>query len=98
MTDGYKLFRRGESVALYIKERIECEELSLKNGHKQVESLWVTVRVRSNKGRLVVWGSTTGRLMKRSLLVKLPPPATGLLLGDFNHPDICWKGSTMSHR
>ena len=37
MTDGYKLFRRGESVALYIKEGIECEELSLKNGCEQVK-------------------------------------------------------------
>ncbi|KAJ7424125.1 nipped-b-like protein [Pitangus sulphuratus] len=42
--DGYRLFRRdrggkrGGEVALYIKRWIECEELSLKNSHVQVES------------------------------------------------------------
>ena len=57
MTDSYKLLRRdrwgrrGESVALYIKEEIKCEELSLKNGHEQVESLWVT-ETEATKGHL----------------------------------------------
>ena len=43
--DGYRLFRRdrrgrrGGGVALYVKKWIDCEELSLKNGHEQVESL-----------------------------------------------------------
>ena len=45
--DGYRLFRsdregkRGEDVDLYFKKSIQCEELSLKNSHKQVKSLWV---------------------------------------------------------
>ncbi|TRZ09406.1 hypothetical protein HGM15179_017703 [Zosterops borbonicus] len=38
----------------YIKRWIEWEELSLKNSHQQVESLWVTIRDRGNKGNLVV--------------------------------------------
>ncbi|GAB0190587.1 mitochondrial enolase superfamily member 1 [Grus japonensis] len=44
--NGYRLFRRdrrgrrGRRVALYIKKCIDCEELSLKNSHEQVESLW----------------------------------------------------------
>ena len=48
--DGYGLFRRdrrgrrGGGVALYIKKWIECEELSPKNSHEQVESLWVRIR------------------------------------------------------
>ncbi|KAJ7412608.1 rna-directed dna polymerase from mobile element jockey-like [Pitangus sulphuratus] len=33
--------RRGGGVALYIRRWIECEELSLKNSHEQVESLWL---------------------------------------------------------
>jgi len=41
--DGYKLFRRDRSgrefTTLYIKKEIEFEELSLKSGHKKVESL-----------------------------------------------------------
>ena len=48
--DGYRLFRRGTwgkrggGIALYIKKSIQCEELSLKNSHEQVESLWVRIR------------------------------------------------------
>jgi len=48
--DGCKLFRgdrrwgRGGGIALYIKGGIDCEELSLKKGHKQIKSLWVRVR------------------------------------------------------
>ncbi|KAK4815748.1 hypothetical protein QYF61_006786 [Mycteria americana] len=46
--NGYRLFRRdrqgrrGSGVAPYIKKLIEYEELSLKNSHKQLESLGVT--------------------------------------------------------
>ncbi|KAK4813526.1 hypothetical protein QYF61_009252 [Mycteria americana] len=45
--DGYRLFRRdrrgrrGGGVALYVKKQIDCEELSLKNSHEQVGSLWL---------------------------------------------------------
>jgi len=31
-------------IAIYNRKGIECEELSLKNSHEQVESLWVTIR------------------------------------------------------
>ena len=47
--DGYRLFRRdrrgrrGGGVALYIKKTLQSEELSLKNNHEQVESLWVRI-------------------------------------------------------
>jgi len=58
--DSHRLFRRdrqgksGGGVALYIKKSIQCEELSLKNSHEQVESLWVRIRDRGNKQNLVV--------------------------------------------
>jgi len=45
---GYKLFRwdrrgrRGGAVTVYTRKGIECEELSLKNSHEQVESLRMT--------------------------------------------------------
>jgi len=53
--DGYRLFRRdrwgkrGGGIALYIKKSIQCEELSLKNSHEQLESLWIRIRDRGNK-------------------------------------------------
>ena len=58
--NGYRQFRRDRwekrdgSVALYIKKSIQCEELSLKNSHKQVKSLWVRIRDRDNKANLVM--------------------------------------------
>ncbi|PKU40284.1 glycerol kinase [Limosa lapponica baueri] len=70
--EGYKLFRRdrqgrrGGGVALYVKEWLESEEMSLKpslgSDEDRVESLWALV-----------------------------------LMGDFNHPDICWEGYTARH-
>jgi len=48
--NGYRLFRmdrrgrRGRGVARYIKKWLDCDELSLKNSHNQVESLWVRIR------------------------------------------------------
>jgi len=58
--DCYRLFRsnrrgkRGGGIALYINRSIQCEELSLKNSHEQVESLWARIRDRGKKGSLVV--------------------------------------------
>jgi len=58
--DGYRLLRRDRrgrrdgGVALYIKKTLQSEELSLKNNHEQVESLWVRIEERGNKGNLVV--------------------------------------------
>ena len=54
--EGYWLFRRdrqgrkGGGVALYVKDRVDCEELILRNSQEQVESLWVRIRDRTNKG------------------------------------------------
>jgi len=56
----YRLFRRdrrgkrGGGVAFYINISIQCEELSLKNSHEQVESLSVRIRDRGKKRNLVV--------------------------------------------
>jgi len=56
---------------LYQKEGIECEEVSLKNDHEQVKSLWVKETEATMEA---LWlRSATCCLMKWSLL----PPATG---------------------
>jgi len=82
-----------------LHQEIQCEELSLKSSHKQAESLRIT-ETEATKGTL--WQvSTTGHLIKGSPLKKLTL-ATGdimlILLGDFNHSDICWKSSMESCR
>ncbi|GAB0203436.1 hypothetical protein GRJ2_002809200 [Grus japonensis] len=109
--NGYRLFRRdrrgrrGRGVALYVKKWIDCEELSLKNSHKQVESLWVRIRDQGNKGNLVVGVNyrplNQGEPIDKAFLLQLQEASCSqalILLGDFNHPDICWKSSTASCR
>ncbi|PKU38486.1 nipped-b-like protein [Limosa lapponica baueri] len=55
--EGYKLFRRdrqgrrGGGVALYVKEWIKCEEVSLKpslGDEERVESLWMRIKGQAN--------------------------------------------------
>jgi len=61
--DGYRLFRRdrqgrgGGGVALYVKKLIQCEELSLKNAHEQVESrrVWPAGRGRFSFPSTLPW-------------------------------------------
>ena len=43
--------RRGGGAAIYTRKGTECEELSLRNSHEQVKSLWVTV-TKAAKGAL----------------------------------------------
>lgn len=96
--DGYGLFRRdrkgrkGGGIALYIKRWRECEELSLKNSHKPVESLWAWIRNRGNKGNLVVGdyyrSPNQGETIDEAFLLKLQEALRShahILLGDFNH-------------
>jgi len=52
--DGDRWGKRGEGIALYIKNSIQCEELSLKNSHEQVKSLWVRTGDRGKKGNLAL--------------------------------------------
>jgi len=99
--NGYRLFRRdrqgkrGGGIALCIKKSIRCEELSLKNTQKQVESLWVRIRDRGEKGNLVVGvyyrppdqeepADEAFFLQLQEALHSQPL----ILLGDFSHPNI----------
>lgn len=46
--DDYRLLRRDRrerEIALYIRTGIKHEELSLKDSHEQVESLWVKIKI-----------------------------------------------------
>jgi len=109
--NDYKLFRRerrgkkGGGIALYIRKSIQCEELSLKNSHEQIKSLWVRIRDRGNKGHLVVgvhyrpldqWEPTDEAFFLQ--LWEASHSEALILLGDFSQPDICWKSSMVSCR
>ncbi|KAK4827189.1 hypothetical protein QYF61_015151 [Mycteria americana] len=87
---GYRPFRRdrwerrGRGVALYIKKWIECEELSLKNSHKQVERPPDQGEPTDETFFLQLWEASCSQSL--------------VLLGDVSHPDICGKSSTASSR
>ena len=102
LIESYRLFRRdrqsrrGGGVALYVRKWIDCEELCLRNSHDQVESLWVKIKDQSSKGHLVVGvcyrppdqGEPVGEAFLLQLQEVLCSQAL-VLMGDFNHPDIC---------
>ncbi|TRZ08196.1 hypothetical protein HGM15179_018912 [Zosterops borbonicus] len=77
-----------------------CEELSLKNSHEQVKSLWVRTRDQGNKGNLVVGvyyrPPDQGEPIDKAFLLQLQETLhlqALILLGDFNYPNICWESS-----
>ncbi|XP_068520926.1 uncharacterized protein [Anas acuta] len=105
--EGYKLYRRdrqgrkGGGVALYVKKWIDCEELPLRNSHEQVESLWVKIKHQTNKGHLVVGvcyrPPDQGEPFDEAFLLQLqeaPCSRALILMGDLNHPDVCWESYT----
>lgn len=47
-----RLGRRGMGITPNVKEWLDCEELPLRNSHKQVKSLWVKIKDYTNKGLL----------------------------------------------
>ena len=68
------------------------------NSKKQVESLWVRIRERGNKGNLVVYYRLPDQeeLTDEAFFLQLQEALCSQspdLLGDFNHPDIHWKSS-----
>ncbi|PKU43549.1 rna-directed dna polymerase from mobile element jockey- hypothetical protein [Limosa lapponica baueri] len=98
--DGYKLFRRHRQGrrGLYVKERVEVEEMFLKSNQEEVESFWVGIRDRGNKGNLVVGvyyrPPGQGQPADKAFLLQLQEASHSkalVLLGDFNCPDIFWK-------
>ncbi len=102
MIEAYRLFRRdrqsrrGQGVSLYVRKWIDSEELCLRNSCHQVESLWVKIRDHSSKGHLVVEVCYRPLVMRSMLmeaflleLQEVSHSQALVLMGDFNHPDIC---------
>ena len=75
----------------------------MKSSDEQVEGLWVKVRGQANKGNLAVGvyyrSPDQGENVGRAFFLPLREASRSqslILLGDSNHPDICWKCSTAS--
>lgn len=90
-----------EALPSYIKEKIDCEELFLKNGHKQIKSLWVKVRDWGKKGSLaaadhmIKYVDSAHEVFFLQLQVAWWSQVLNLV-ACFNHPDIYWKISMAS--
>ncbi|PKU49359.1 glycerol kinase [Limosa lapponica baueri] len=105
--DGYVLFwkvrptRQGGRVTLYVREQLECIELSLGADEERVESLWVMIIGQANMRDTVVGvhyrppdqDGEGHEAFYRQLNVA-PQSQALVLTGDFNHPVICWEGYT----
>ena len=108
--DGYRLFhkdgqgRRGGEVMLYVKNNLECIEVSYSNCGSPIECLCVKIRGVFSKGDLTVdlcyqppnqddkANEEIFGSLKQALGQQNLVPT-----GDFNYPDICWKNSTAAH-
>ncbi|GAB0183586.1 hypothetical protein GRJ2_000823900 [Grus japonensis] len=77
--------RRDEEggVALYVNDQLECMELCLAMDEELTESLWVRITGRADLYR------QTGAASRSQALV---------LMGDFNHPDICWRDNAAERK
>ncbi|PKU30996.1 hypothetical protein llap_18699 [Limosa lapponica baueri] len=96
--------RQGGGVALYVKEQLKYTEPSLGADKERVESLWVRIKGQANMRDTVVGvyyrppdqDGEVDESLYRQLKVASQSQAL-VLMGDFNHPDICWEGYTARH-
>jgi len=97
--------RKGGGVTLEVKNWIGYEELPLKKSQEQLESFWVRIGDQGNKGNLVTGvyyrSPDQGDVTDEAFLLQLQKASCSqslALLGDFNHPEVCWKSSMTSCR
>jgi len=108
---GYKLFRKdrqgrqGVGVTLYVKDQLECTELCLGVDEEPTESLWVKTKGRAGTGDFTVGvfyrqpeqGEREDEVLYRQIGEASRSKAL-VLVGNFKHPDICWRDNTAGHK
>ncbi|GAB0175756.1 hypothetical protein GRJ2_000040800 [Grus japonensis] len=109
--EGYRLFRKdrqgrqGGGVALYVNEQLECMELHLGMDEEPTESLWVRIKGSAGTGDIIAGvcyrppdqEDRVDEALYRQIGAASRSQAL-VLMGDFNHPDICWRGNTAGHK
>ncbi|GAB0182153.1 hypothetical protein GRJ2_000680600 [Grus japonensis] len=109
--EGYRLFRKdrqgrqGEGVTLYLSDQLECMELNLGMDEEPTESLWVRIKGKAGTGDTIV-GVCYRPPDQEDRADDVPYRQIGaascsqalVLMGDFNHPNICWRGNTAGHK
>ncbi|GAB0183945.1 mitochondrial enolase superfamily member 1 [Grus japonensis] len=109
--EGYRLFRKdrqgrqGGGIALYVNDQLECMELHLAMHKEPTESLWARIKGRAGAGDIIVGvcyrppdqGDRADEALYRQIGAASRSQAL-VLMGDFNHPDICWKDNAAEHK
>ncbi|GAB0200487.1 hypothetical protein GRJ2_002514100 [Grus japonensis] len=109
--EGYRLFRkdrqgrRGGGVTLYVNDQLECMELHLGMDEEPTESLWVRIKGRAGTGDIIAGvcyrppdqGDQTDEALYRQIGAASRSQAL-VLMGDFNHPDICWRDNAAERK
>jgi len=96
--------RRGGGDALYVREQLECIELCLGVDEEQAERLRVRIKGQAHTGDIIVGvcyrppdqDVEVDEAFYRQLQAASQSQAL-VLMGDFNHPDICWEDHTAKH-
>ncbi|GAB0182786.1 hypothetical protein GRJ2_000743900 [Grus japonensis] len=108
---GYRLFRkdrqgrRGGGIALYTNDQLECMELRLGMDEEPTESLWVRIKGRTGAGDIIAGvcyrppdqGDRADEAFYRQIGAASRSQAL-VLMGDFNHPDICWRDNAAERK
>ncbi|GAB0188654.1 mitochondrial enolase superfamily member 1 [Grus japonensis] len=109
--EGYRLFRKdrqgrqGGGVALYVNDQLECMELHLGTEEEPTKSLWVRIKGRAGAGDTIVGvcyrppdqGDRADEALYRQIGAASCSQAL-VRMGDFNHPDICWRDNAAERK
>ena len=105
---GYRLFRkdrqgrRGRGVTLYVNDQLECTEVCLGMDEE------LTFRIKGRAGTVdIVVGicyrspnqeGVAGEALYRQQVGAASRSQALVFMGNFNHPDICWRDNTAGHK
>ncbi|GAB0207157.1 hypothetical protein GRJ2_003181300 [Grus japonensis] len=109
--EGYRLFRKdrqgrqGGDVTLYVDDQLECMELHLGMEEELTESLWFRIKGRAGAGDIIAGvcyrppdrEDRADEALYRQIGAASRSQAL-VLMGDFNHPDICWRDNAAEHK
>ncbi|GAB0205919.1 hypothetical protein GRJ2_003057500 [Grus japonensis] len=83
--------RQGGGVALYVNDQLKCMELHLGMEEELTKSSWGVCYRPPDQG------DQADETLYRQIGAASHSQAL-VLMGDFNHPDICWRGNTAGHK
>ena len=109
--EGYRLFRKdrhgrqGGGVTLYAMTSWSAWSSQLGMDEEPTESLWVSIKGRAGTGDIIVGvcyrppdqDTQADEALYRQLEAASRSQAL-VLMGDFNHPNICWRDNTAGHK